>query len=645
MNNKNTNLLKRITGFAAVVSIAILLLSIFYSITNIDSQKEYFNNENITDYSWEYYSWNGQTEQIVHPNIIDDEKVSFTSPDGMYALKITKTLHHDLKESQLKISPMGLSTEIFVDGKLKYSDFECKQLEEHLYEHDHLTQSQLKFDKDISLFFTLPNNISGKTITIIYYFPYKIKTCELERKQFPNVLVGAGNPAGLIKGAVVPSLVAAECVLLVIILLAMFLYGLHDSNYEWHLLFLVGYYVTLILRILCISDLKNYTIFVNQIDPVVMKGIGFLSLLMFLSIWLYNGWLRVAALSTVLCTEVIFFVLYVLKIHHVTNIHVRTGHIVILVVFALFGVFSYLQNRKHHKTRITSHFFTKALKVVMAFSLVSLTDSLMKNSYYEYWMMIINELKAGEVNSIVRLVTETIAIWVTIALIHKFITQILDAKQWMTTYQIRSQMAIEREQHVRESINQAREMRHEMRHHIITLSGLLDRKEYDVATEYVRTLEEDVEKMTPIRFSSNMLVNTIVSAFMTRLKKKDIEAEIEINLPEHINMVDTDISMLLTNILENAMEACEKVENNPKIHLSMNLENNMLFLKERNTVKEKHVIGDGTTLISTKENRIFHGYGLGVIKKIVKKYDGDFKIDIQGEEFALNIYLNIKNSK
>ena len=100
--------------------------------------------------------------------------------------------------------------------------------------------------------------------------------------------------------------------------------------------------------------------------------------------------------------------------------------------------------------------------------------------------------------------------------------------------------------------------------------------------------------------------------------------------------------MLLTNILENAMEAAEKTQDHAKVRLNISVENNMLFLEESNTMQEKSIVGSGTTLISTKENKIFHGYGLGVIKKIVKKYDGDMKVEIHESEFVLKAYINIK---
>ena len=639
INNRNT--VKRVSGFFAVFTIVLFLIVIFYSITNINQQSSYWPNTEEQNFLWKYQVWDGQNEHQIIPEFTENNTVSFKDEKGIMAIKISKMID-SIEDSQLKLAPMGLGVEVYVDDSRVYTDFRNDSAQEHAALQGEDQTASYEYDKNLMLSFALPDDYDGKFISVIYYLPDRMNEVTMERKQLPVVLMGADNPSGMIKGAVVPALIAAECGIVVILLLAVFLYGIHDSNYEWHILFLAIYYVTLILRIFCISKLRLYTMLPHSIDIEVVQAVGMVSLFLFLSIWLFFGWYRVAALLLVLTSEFVFFIFYVMRVNNY-NIKIMFDDYWITVgVSILFSVILLLQKRKLHRRIFTVEFIIRIAEFCLAVLFFSILDSVSVGNYVEYLGYLFGMVKHGNLHPIVRIITETIAVWVTFAVVRKFIIRILDSRQWMTTYKIRSEMAIEREQHIRTSINQVREMKHEMRHHILTLHSLLEQKEFDTATDYIKTLEEDIQGMNPIQFSKNMLINTIISAYAVRFEKKNIQSSFDLNVPEKIDVIDTDISMLLTNILENAMEAAEKTQEQAKVKLNIGVENNMLFLEESNTMQAKSIIGSGTTLISTKENKIFHGYGLGVIKKIVKKYDGDMKVEIHDNEFILKAYINIK---
>ena len=517
INSRNT--VKRVSGFFAVFIIALFMIVIFYSITNINQQSTYWPNTEEQNFLWKYHVWDGQTERQIIPEFSEEHKVSFKDDRGIMAIKISKTID-SIEDSQLKIAPMSLGVEIFIDDNRVYTDFNCDSTQEHIAMHESVRAESDEYDKNLMLSFTLPNDFDGESISVIYYLPDKINQVTLERKQLPVVLMGTDNPSGMIKGAVVPALIAAECGIVVVLLLAVFLYGIHDSKYEWHLLFLAIYYVTLILRIFCISKLRLYTMFPHSIDIEVAQGVGMVSLFLFLSIWLFFGWYRVTALLLVLTSECIFFVLYVMRVNN-NNIGVTfEDYWITIIVSILFAVMLLLQKRKVHRRVFTFEFILKITEFCLAVLFFSMLDSIGVGSYSEYLKILFGKVQHGNLQPIVRIVTETIAVWVTFAVIYKFIVRILDSRQWMTTYKIRSEMAIEREQHIRSSIDQVREMKHEMRHHILTLHSLLEQKEFDTATDYVKSLEEDVQGMNPIQFCRNMLINTIISAYAVRFEKR-----------------------------------------------------------------------------------------------------------------------------
>ncbi|HPJ77099.1 MAG TPA: ATP-binding protein, partial [Clostridia bacterium] len=100
--------------------------------------------------------------------------------------------------------------------------------------------------------------------------------------------------------------------------------------------------------------------------------------------------------------------------------------------------------------------------------------------------------------------------------------------------------------------------RHDMRHHITFLQGLASKGRIDEIKEYLKTAQSDIENITPVRFCENETVNLILSAFSSESKQKKIKFSIEANLPKFIPLTDTEICSLLSNSLENAINAASK---------------------------------------------------------------------------------------
>ena len=94
--------------------------------------------------------------------------------------------------------------------------------------------------------------------------------------------------------------------------------------------------------------------------------------------------------------------------------------------------------------------------------------------------------------------------------------------------------------------------------------------------------------------------------------------------PHGVNIAETDICILLGNILDNAIEACEQLSAKKTIELKIRCINGMLYIGCKNPTKQSDV-----SLITTKPDKSQHGFGTVTIKKIANKYGGhaNYKID------------------
>lgn len=173
--------------------------------------------------------------------------------------------------------------------------------------------------------------------------------------------------------------------------------------------------------------------------------------------------------------------------------------------------------------------------------------------------------------------------------------------------------------------------RHDMRHHLALLQGLASKDALEEIKEYLQTAQSDIESITPIRFCENETVNLILSAFYSKAKQSEILFTIDAKLPDSLPFSDTELCSLLSNALENAIEACKNIADCNKriIHLRMFSKNNKLCIDIRNSYDKEPKFQQGLP-ISKEEG---HGFGTKSMAHIVERHGGVFQFSIKDGYF------------
>lgn len=201
------------------------------------------------------------------------------------------------------------------------------------------------------------------------------------------------------------------------------------------------------------------------------------------------------------------------------------------------------------------------------------------------------------------------------------------------------QVSIRDEQYRRifASIESVRRQRHDMRHHLLILRELLDHSETAKASAYLSQYLDSKPKETAEKLCGNPIVNMIVSHYRDIAEENGIVFSIHINIPDRLPVRDTDLSVLLGNLLENAVEAASSV--NPEsreIRLNMSRRGNMLGITVDNRfngiVNQKN-----GRYVSTKSER--RGLGLESISEIAEKYCGGVEFRHEGTMFYSSVML------
>ena len=164
--------------------------------------------------------------------------------------------------------------------------------------------------------------------------------------------------------------------------------------------------------------------------------------------------------------------------------------------------------------------------------------------------------------------------------------------------------------------------RHDMRHHFALLQGLASKEQINELKEYLNIAQSDIDNITPIRFCENETVNLILSSFVSKSKLLEIQINVDAKLPDNLSFSDTELCSLLSNALENAINACKKIDEvtSRQINLKMYSKNNKLCIDIRNTYKIEPLFSNGVPI--SKESG--HGYGTKSIAYVVEKHKGVF---------------------
>ena len=181
--------------------------------------------------------------------------------------------------------------------------------------------------------------------------------------------------------------------------------------------------------------------------------------------------------------------------------------------------------------------------------------------------------------------------------------------------------------------------RHDMRHHLTAIDGYLALGKSQQAREYIKNVLSDVEAITPQRFCENELVNLLCSSFSKRAERLSCRLTVKADIPDTLNVADSELSAILSNGLENALIATGMLEEKDRrwIRCSCGIRAGKLLVEIKNPYEGTVVLRDGLP-VSSREG---HGYGCRSIQTIVERNHGLCEFKTEGGIFTLRIVLPV----
>lgn len=181
-----------------------------------------------------------------------------------------------------------------------------------------------------------------------------------------------------------------------------------------------------------------------------------------------------------------------------------------------------------------------------------------------------------------------------------------------------------------------RKINHDIRNHIQALSILYEDKDTSGFEKYAKEIISSytIEK---IDYCQNHIVNAAVSSKEAIAREKGIDFEVSINLPEKIDIDSMDIVSVFTNLLDNAIEECERMTEGAKnITLSCICQKGTIAICCENSCADSE---KSKKLVTQKSDKLLHGLGTNIIKKIAEKYDGSYSADAKDGKFSASVLM------
>lgn len=177
-----------------------------------------------------------------------------------------------------------------------------------------------------------------------------------------------------------------------------------------------------------------------------------------------------------------------------------------------------------------------------------------------------------------------------------------------------------------------RKIRHDLSNIITTAAGFIEIEKPQKALEILQKANDDIHNSAYEIICKNETINTIYTIKHQQAKEKGIELVFKVKENAETKISGYDLCRILTNLVDNQIEAMENLTKDKKAELSVLITPSNIVIKSTNPYK-------GTNKRKSK-NKEFHGYGQKIIGDIAKKYNGEYTFGINEDKYITSTVLD-----
>ena len=181
--------------------------------------------------------------------------------------------------------------------------------------------------------------------------------------------------------------------------------------------------------------------------------------------------------------------------------------------------------------------------------------------------------------------------------------------------------------------------RHDYHNHIQTMKAHMALKKYDELNKYLGDLDEDLEMVDTRIKTGNVMVDAILNSKVSLAEGRKIKVNVKAQAGEKINVSDVDLCVIIGNLVDNAIDACQAIKQEDKrfIRIYIGRLKQQFYISVSNSTAE--TTRNAGSIFVSKKGSAMHGHGLKRVDAAVKKYEGYVNRQNEPGVFATEILL------
>ena len=205
---------------------------------------------------------------------------------------------------------------------------------------------------------------------------------------------------------------------------------------------------------------------------------------------------------------------------------------------------------------------------------------------------------------------------------------------------MRDTMVAQKYTELETAIEKNRQLSHDLKNHILVLKHFKMEGDYEGIDKYIEEIEQNFFDIKRIVWTGNQIADMLLEQKRILAEQEGIAFTIQAVPVAEWMFDDSETCSLLGNLLDNAIEACMRMDYNANKWVSVKIENQkqLLFIKIENSINEAPVMEKGRP-VSVKGDKKRHGYGLKNVERILNKYDGTIAYLSRDKAFQIELLI------
>ncbi len=204
-------------------------------------------------------------------------------------------------------------------------------------------------------------------------------------------------------------------------------------------------------------------------------------------------------------------------------------------------------------------------------------------------------------------------------------------KTYLKILEMQTEQSAKHLEEVRSIHKEMRGYKHDFHHHLQALKTQLEAGETEQALAYIADLDARLQQVDTLLKTGNVALDAILSGKIAQAKAQGIPTTLKANVAEQLTIPDVSLSIIVGNLLDNAMEACSRAQGEPFIQLYIGMKGKMLYFHMMNAAGDKKPKLGG---LFGSDKPGLHGFGLDRAKAIIEEQGGWCKFNSEEGAFT-----------